>query len=67
MASLILFGGIGVTRLGVSKMPDVDFPQVTVSITYEGAAPEVVEAERAKHERLAAQLAGIDGQIDELG
>jgi len=31
------------------------------------AAPEVVEAERAKHERLAAQLAGIDGQIDELG
>jgi HAE1 family hydrophobic/amphiphilic exporter-1 len=24
MASLLVFSGIGVTRLGVSKMPDVD-------------------------------------------
>lgn len=43
MAALILFGGIGFQRMGVSQLPDVDFPVVNVGITYEGAAPEVVE------------------------
>jgi hydrophobe/amphiphile efflux-1 (HAE1) family protein len=45
MASLLVFGGLGASRLGVSKMPDVDFPQVQVSVTYEGAAPEVMETD----------------------
>jgi hydrophobe/amphiphile efflux-1 (HAE1) family protein len=45
MASLLVFGGIGVTRLGVSKMPDVDFPQVTVNLRFLGAAPEVMESD----------------------
>jgi multidrug efflux pump len=48
MSGLLVFGGIGVTRLGVSKMPDVDFPQVSVSLTYEGAAPEVMETDVAE-------------------
>ncbi len=43
MAALIIFGGISFVRLGVSQMPDVDFPVVNVSITLEGAAPEVME------------------------
>jgi len=43
MAALILFGGIAFQRMGVSQLPDVDFPVVNVSVTYEGAAPEVVE------------------------
>ena len=45
MSGLIIFGGIAFTRLGISQMPDVDFPVVSVSVTYEGASPEVVEAE----------------------
>jgi hydrophobe/amphiphile efflux-1 (HAE1) family protein len=45
MGALLVFGGIGGSRLGISKMPDVDFPQVQVSITYEGAAPEVMESD----------------------
>jgi len=45
MASLLVFGGIGVTRLGVSKMPDVDFPQITVKLRFLGAAPEVMESD----------------------
>jgi hydrophobe/amphiphile efflux-1 (HAE1) family protein len=45
MAALLVFGGIGVTRLGVSKMPDVDFPQVTVNLRFLGAAPEVMETD----------------------
>lgn len=45
MAALILFGYIAFRDLGVSEMPDVDFPVVTVSTTYEGAAPEVVDVD----------------------
>ncbi len=45
MIGLIVFGWIGYTRLGVSQLPDVDFPVVNVSVTWEGAAPEVIETE----------------------
>jgi multidrug efflux pump len=45
MAALILFGGIGYARLGVSQNPDVDFPVINVSVTLEGASPEVVETD----------------------
>ena len=43
MAGLLVFGGIGVQRLGVSRLPDVDFPQVTVNLVLEGASPETME------------------------
>jgi HAE1 family hydrophobic/amphiphilic exporter-1 len=43
MAGLILFGLIAASRMGVSQLPDVDFPVVTVRIDYLGAAPEVIE------------------------
>jgi multidrug efflux pump subunit AcrB len=43
MAALILFGLLSATRMGVSQLPDVDFPVVTIAVTYTGAAPEIVE------------------------
>ena len=45
MAALILFGLISYNRLGVSQLPDVDFPVVSVNLTWEGAAPEVMETD----------------------
>lgn len=45
MAALILFGLISYGRLGVSQLPDVDFPIVSINITWEGAAPEVMETD----------------------
>ena len=45
MIGVIAFGAIGFTRLGVSQLPDIDFPVVSVSITWEGAAPEVIETD----------------------
>src|ERR1700677_724790 len=45
MASLIIFGAIGLSRLGVSEQPDVDFPVLTINATWNGAAPEVMETE----------------------
>lgn len=43
MAAMIIFGFISMRKMGVSQMPDVDFPVVNVFVAYEGAAPEVME------------------------
>jgi HAE1 family hydrophobic/amphiphilic exporter-1 len=43
MAAMIIFGYFSLRKMGVSQLPDVDFPMVNVSVTYEGAAPEVME------------------------
>ena len=43
MAATIVFGVVAAQRIGVSQMPDVDFPTVSVNVTWEGAAPEVIE------------------------
>ncbi len=45
MAALIIFGGIGFARLGVSQNPDVDFPVINIQVTLEGASPEVIESD----------------------
>jgi len=45
MIGIIVFGAIGFERMGVSQLPDVDFPVVSVAVTWEGAAPEVMETE----------------------
>lgn len=45
MTALILFGWISFRGMGISEMPDVDFPVVNVQVTYEGAAPEVMESD----------------------
>lgn len=41
----VLFGGISFYRLGVSQLPDVDFPVVNVGLALEGAAPEIMETD----------------------
>lgn len=45
MIGILVFGWIGFSQLGVSQLPDVDFPVVSVSVSWEGAAPEVIETE----------------------
>jgi hypothetical protein len=43
MAATVLFGGVAATRIGISQFPDVDFPTISVSATWEGANPQVIE------------------------
>ncbi len=62
MAALILFGAISFKRLGISQMPDVDFPVLTTNVTWEGAAPAVIEAEIV--DRLEDALIAIEGIRD---
>lgn len=45
MFGLIVFGAISFGRLGVSLMPSVDFPILEINVRWEGAAPELLEAE----------------------
>ena len=45
MIGVVLVGLVSLQRIGVSQFPDVDFPVVNVSITWEGASAEAVESE----------------------
>ncbi len=45
MGATVLFGGVAATRIGISQFPDVDFPTINVSVSWEGAAPEVMESD----------------------
>lgn len=62
MAALILFGFICFSRMGLSQMPDVDFPVVNVSITLPNAAPEVVESDVA--DPVEQAVLGVEGVQD---
>ena len=44
---ILCFTGVGTVfkGLGVSQNPDVDFPVVNISITWEGASPEIMETD----------------------
>ena len=47
MIGLIVFGWIGFHRMGISQLPDIDFPIVTVTVTWEDASPEIMETQVA--------------------
>jgi hydrophobe/amphiphile efflux-1 (HAE1) family protein len=59
MSALIIFGAICANRLGISQLPDIDFPVLSISVDYEGASPEVVESELI--EPIEERLLQIEG------
>lgn len=59
MFALIVFGAISLNKLGISQMPDVDFPVLNISVAYEGAAPEIVESDLI--DPLEQRLLAIEG------
>jgi multidrug efflux pump len=60
MAATIVFGAVAATRIGISQFPDVDFPTITVQVTWEGAAPEAMEADVVEIiEEALTQVEGI--------
>ncbi|MDU2066495.1 MAG: efflux RND transporter permease subunit [Sporomusaceae bacterium] len=57
---LVVFGLSAIPRLGIDLMPDVDFPLVSVMVTWTGASPEEMESLVAKPiEDAASSVAGI--------
>ncbi|MBM4319372.1 MAG: efflux RND transporter permease subunit, partial [Deltaproteobacteria bacterium] len=61
--SLIVLGGLGLSRLGTELFPDVNFPFVTVTTVYPGAGPEDIEQQVTRP--IEDAVAGIDG-VNEL-
>ncbi len=59
MAALMIFGWISFQRMGVSLLPDVDMPNVSVNVSYEGAAPEAMEVDVV--DILEDAVSGISG------
>jgi hydrophobe/amphiphile efflux-1 (HAE1) family protein len=45
MIAMILFGYLSFREMGVSQLPDVDMPVVNINVTWEGAAPDVLESD----------------------
>ena len=43
MAGILVFGTISFFQMGISQMPDVDYPVVNISISWAGASPDVME------------------------
>ena len=60
MAATVVFGAVAAGRIGISQFPDVDFPTISVSVGWEGAAPEVVEHDVVEMlEEAVVQVEGI--------
>ena len=60
MACTILFGIIAASRIGISQYPDVDYPNISVSLSWPGASPAAVEREVLDPlEQALAQVEGV--------
>ncbi|MBX3187090.1 MAG: efflux RND transporter permease subunit [Labilithrix sp.] len=60
MASTMLFGIIAITRVGISQYPDVDYPNISVSVSWPGASPSAVEREIVEPlEQSISQVEGV--------
>jgi hydrophobe/amphiphile efflux-1 (HAE1) family protein len=60
MAATIVFGVVAAQRIGISQFPDVDFPTINISVTWEGASPEAVESDIIEPiEEAVTQVEGV--------
>ena len=60
MAATVLFGAVAATRIGISQFPDVDFPTINIGVSYEGAAPDVMEKDVVEPiEEAVMQVEGV--------
>lgn len=59
MFGLIVFGGLSFFRMGISQMPDVNFPIVNIGLQLENSAPEMMELNIV--DIIEDAVMGIDG------
>ena len=43
MVAIVVFGGVGFSRLAVNLLPDITYPTITVRTEYPGVAPLEIE------------------------
>lgn len=56
---ILVFGASGLMKLPVREYPDIDPPQVSVSVDYVGAAPEVIDTQVIQV--IEGAISGIEG------
>ena len=59
MIALIVFGALAFRDMGISQLPDVDFPVINVALRLDNAAPEVMESDVL--DPVEDAVMGIDG------
>jgi hydrophobe/amphiphile efflux-1 (HAE1) family protein len=59
MFGVMLFGLVALSRIGVSQYPDVDYPNISVSIPWTGASPP--EVERSIVEPVEQAISQVEG------
>jgi hydrophobic/amphiphilic exporter-1 (mainly G- bacteria), HAE1 family len=61
IVAMCVIGLVGYRSLGVDKFPKVDFPMITITTFYPGAAPTSVESDVTKHIEAAVNtVSGLD-------
>ncbi len=61
MVSLLIFGVASYTQLPVSDLPSVDYPVMTITVTYPGASPQMMASSCASPlEEECMQIPGLD-------
>ena len=63
MAATVVFGLVAASRIGISQFPDVDFPTISVSVDWEGAAPAVIENDVVETGQSTVGIRFADGTI----
>ncbi|MBF5040935.1 efflux RND transporter permease subunit [Aggregicoccus sp. 17bor-14] len=60
MGATIVFGLVAAQRIGISQFPDIDFPTINISVSWEGASPEAVENDLVEQiEEAVVQVEGV--------
>jgi hydrophobe/amphiphile efflux-1 (HAE1) family protein len=59
MAGLLVFGAISYLGMGISQLPDVDFPVVSIQVSWAGASPDVMEG--AVADTIESAVMAVDG------
>ncbi|QWK19444.1 MAG: efflux RND transporter permease subunit [Hydrogenobacter thermophilus] len=66
MLSFVLLGLYTYTKMPVDRLPNVDFPIVTVNTTYTGANPDVVDTNVTRYiEDEVSTISGIDAIVSQ--
>jgi multidrug efflux pump subunit AcrB len=58
-AAMVVFGYLGYQDMGVSQFPEIDFPVVSITITRENAAPDIMDGDVT--DVVEDAVAGVEG------
>src|SRR4051812_47897159 len=58
-AAMVVFGYLGYAEMGVSQFPEIDFPVISITITRDGAPPDIMDGDVT--DVVEDAVAGVEG------